>query len=350
MEVRMSNYIGVKCPVCGKKFTQADDIVVCPVCGAPHHRECYAKENACAFTSDHLSGKEWRAPPPDPVHTVNEGGEAPYSWNNNYAGTDGFTVCAVCKAKNPKDSIFCKNCGSRMGSDPDGFWGGQFFNMDPVSMIYGGVNPNEKIGDETARDLAVYIGSGSAYYLPRFKVLEESERTFMFNFSALVFGFFYFFYRKMYLAGFILLAVFLLGFIPNILWMMTNPQMLTDLLPPSMQYYFSFPPASPGELEKTGFYQQLSNIVGTLDLLIRIAVSFFATRLYFIKATGDIKQIRENQTDRHDEIAYCEELRIMGGTSKVLIIILLSAYVALSFIIASYISYKYLQVGGAPPL
>ena len=31
----MANYTGVKCPVCNKRFTEDDDIVVCPVCGAP---------------------------------------------------------------------------------------------------------------------------------------------------------------------------------------------------------------------------------------------------------------------------------------------------------------------------
>lgn len=33
-----------KCPVCDKQFKKGDDIVVCPECGAPHHRECYEKK------------------------------------------------------------------------------------------------------------------------------------------------------------------------------------------------------------------------------------------------------------------------------------------------------------------
>ncbi len=35
----MINFTGIKCPVCGKAFTDEDDIVVCPKCGAPYHRE-----------------------------------------------------------------------------------------------------------------------------------------------------------------------------------------------------------------------------------------------------------------------------------------------------------------------
>ena len=36
-----------KCPVCNKQFKESDDIVVCPDCGAPHHRECWEKEGKC---------------------------------------------------------------------------------------------------------------------------------------------------------------------------------------------------------------------------------------------------------------------------------------------------------------
>ena len=29
------------CPVCEEKFKENDEIVVCPECGTPHHRDCY---------------------------------------------------------------------------------------------------------------------------------------------------------------------------------------------------------------------------------------------------------------------------------------------------------------------
>ena len=35
----MIDYTGIPCPVCHKEFTPEDDIVVCPECGAPYHRE-----------------------------------------------------------------------------------------------------------------------------------------------------------------------------------------------------------------------------------------------------------------------------------------------------------------------
>ena len=42
-----------KCPVCNKQFKEGDDIVVCPECGTPHHRECYEQEEHCFYQDKH---------------------------------------------------------------------------------------------------------------------------------------------------------------------------------------------------------------------------------------------------------------------------------------------------------
>ena len=39
----MPKYYGCPCEGCGKPLTLQDDIVVCPDCGAPYHRDCYEK-------------------------------------------------------------------------------------------------------------------------------------------------------------------------------------------------------------------------------------------------------------------------------------------------------------------
>ena len=50
------DFEGIKCPVCNIEFKDGDDIVVCPECGTPHHRECYEKENRCFYDSRHGEG------------------------------------------------------------------------------------------------------------------------------------------------------------------------------------------------------------------------------------------------------------------------------------------------------
>lgn len=54
----MSRFEGYICPVCMKKFTETDDIAVCPECGTPHHRECYLNNGKCALEEIHAD-YEW---------------------------------------------------------------------------------------------------------------------------------------------------------------------------------------------------------------------------------------------------------------------------------------------------
>ena len=63
------NYKGVSCPVCKQEFKEGDDIVVCPVCGAPHHRACYHQLGHCALEQElHEQGRSWENPNDQPVH------------------------------------------------------------------------------------------------------------------------------------------------------------------------------------------------------------------------------------------------------------------------------------------
>ncbi|MEG2081411.1 MAG: RING finger protein [Oscillospiraceae bacterium] len=50
------SYDGEKCPICAKEFTEDDDVVVCPICGTPHHRSCYLNNKDCANVGLHASG------------------------------------------------------------------------------------------------------------------------------------------------------------------------------------------------------------------------------------------------------------------------------------------------------
>ena len=54
------DFKGKICPVCSKEFENDDDIVVCPKCGAPYHRDCYSIEGKCIFPDLHRSKQSWK--------------------------------------------------------------------------------------------------------------------------------------------------------------------------------------------------------------------------------------------------------------------------------------------------
>ena len=91
-------YEGYTCPVCGEKFKESDDIVACPECGAPHHRDCWKKEGHCHFVADHGTDRQWVRP------------QAGDSANSAESAVEG-KVCPHCGEKNPEFAEFCSRCG-----------------------------------------------------------------------------------------------------------------------------------------------------------------------------------------------------------------------------------------------
>ena len=116
----MINYTGVRCPVCDRPFTEHDDIVVCPECGAPYHRACYEKAGKCVFEEKHGTGEGWKPPKV----------EAP-----NPEEEEKTKKCPRCGKMNAQTALFCDQCGQSLigntdpphtypnqGAGPQGAW------------------------------------------------------------------------------------------------------------------------------------------------------------------------------------------------------------------------------------
>ena len=91
----MSGYIGTRCMICSEKFTSADDVVVCPECGTPYHRDCYGKEGKCVNSVLHKTGGSWKP-----------------SYDTGSDGSENQAVtCRFCGNTNPPLTLFCRRCG-----------------------------------------------------------------------------------------------------------------------------------------------------------------------------------------------------------------------------------------------
>ncbi len=322
----MLRYQGAECPACNKVFEKDDDIVVCPVCGAPHHRHCYAENAGCALESQHTLGKEWQRPRPGSAGTT--GGQ------EGFAG-DGPVHCPSCGGANPPGGIFCQLCGSRLAAPrrPDAHAqkeGPSFATQFAVfASPYGGLNPEDEIDGISVKEYATYVGPASYHYLPRFKLLAQNRGLVSFNWSAFFFTFFYFLYRKIGKAALIAGIVFLLTLAPSFYYAYEYAKEAI------MQYGtlgLPLPPISTPALDRIFAVVKAMQAV---QFGFAFASGFWANRIYLKSVVRKIKKIRVTLGEV-DTSSYIEQLAHSGGVSVP------ATIVAAFGVIACYIAVSYL--------
>ena len=281
-------YEGQTCPVCGKHFSENDDIVACPACGCPHHRDCWKQEGHCHFAADHGTDRQWAQ------------GQGVAEESKTATPTQR---CPNCGAENPEFAEFCARCGRDLecedwesapsdtqytppvGNDtppftpPHASWSSQPF-QPPLQDPYGGVDPNARIGDFTANELADVIEANSAYYLPRFKKMSETGSKVSWNNAAFFFGGNWLLYRKTLVWGavfsaiFILFQVLLQVFIPH--------SEVGELVPLTLQHRLLF------------------GILSVAELALSALVGVFGNYLYMQSVFRKAQKNRENPKPPHE--------------------------------------------------
>ncbi len=312
----MNKYANATCPVCGKTFTEKEDIVVCPDCGAPHHRECYQQIGHCALIENHRSGINWEPPAsPDP-----EPENQPIK-------------CPRCGADNPPDGIFCSNCGVRLGRQSETnagnvpppyaqqrfpFYGGNvpFYN-DP----YGGADPDAEMDGVKVRDLSQFIGGNAAYFLTNFSRMKQSGRPISFNFCAFFFGWKYLLYRKMYGLSFLVFLVSTLLGLPAAICLYEDLSVASGLM---AGYSAGF--------ESLLFVAQICSIVSTM---LSMALCLFCNWLYYRHCIRKIQKIQSDTYVSTQE--YATALAKKGRTNLFVIGFLMMIYVIFCMMMIPYL-------------
>ena len=215
------NYENLTCAHCGKPMQSGEDIVVCPVCATPQHRECWMQAGHCANDSLHASGYVWKkeennaanenkyeqqaAPdskachicgsenPSDSLHCGNCGALFGETRNEN-------PVCARCGTKNDSDARHCKNCGAPLVAQTG------FYNTNPY-LRNSEFKEDDLIAGQKAGDLAFYIQMSAHRYLRKFRKFADGKKLSI-NFAAFFFAPYWFFYRKLYKAGAFFVVLF----------------------------------------------------------------------------------------------------------------------------------------------
>ncbi len=167
------------CPVCNKQFEEADDVVVCPDCGTPHHRACYKSLGQCFNHDKHGSAES-----------------VEQTFKNNEVEKE---------EKVPKISV-------EISSDNE--------NINPLKTKEEKIKEILKMSPAQSPLIEgkhtylyeIAIGKNQRYYIPRFMVMNTLKKGISWNFVAFLAPLAWTLYRKMYKFSAIVLAIYMLIF------------------------------------------------------------------------------------------------------------------------------------------
>lgn len=285
------------CSGCRKPFCEGEDVVVCPVCATPQHRECWNKTNSCVNGYLHAAGYEWQ---PE-GEAESEGLECPY-----------------CGRKNAAEALHCEGCGgpltAQSGADGAPFSGAQADNpfeqyarhanpfMNGVEM-----NAEERIGGEAVGDLAIYARRNAGKFMPKFRGFAESGKKISWNWAAFFLAPYWFFYRKMTRLGLLFLGI-LLG-----INLCAAPALGRELEPyylAANEFYELAGDSESTEEQQLAAYNEVTAVgsrafkscvknpviiaSGAAFVLLHAAAALVADGSYYKKALRDMHILREN--------------------------------------------------------
>ncbi len=188
------------CVVCGLHLDLDDDVVVCPVCGAPHHRDCWNAEGHCHYEVAHGTDLQWHPKDEDEEEPAqnstesarphrNDADDTPYIQQTFLVQCPGCRKFVQCK----KGDTSCPNCGHQL-PQPNQF--NPIMGSQPRTQQDFG----DAIDEVAAAKLARVVMQKNSYYLPRFRTLKKQGNTrISWNWMAFLLAPYWLAFRKCYL-------------------------------------------------------------------------------------------------------------------------------------------------------
>lgn len=189
-----------KCPVCGRQFTQEDDIVICPICGTPHHRECYNSLGHCINSDKHGTDFEY-AP---------QGADEPKQSQGDFASDtqEGQYYVPPQSPDHPSENARQENQDGREENKKEQNTEKKFYetyipNFPNMQYSAKYANDTRTVGGKNLEEVAAVVNSNADRFIPKFL----KNKKISWNWSAFIFGPYYLFFRKMYEQGIIFMAL-----------------------------------------------------------------------------------------------------------------------------------------------
>ena len=263
-------YINYKCPVCNNQFTEDDDVVVCPECGTPHHRECYIQNGNCANADKHGTNE------PIEVEFVD------VEENND---TSSQTETAEKETENPQQIV------QEVIEEMKGGNGDYMLNGKHVSFYEAAIGKNQK------------------YYIPHFMIMDKTKKAVSWNIAGFFVPLAWCLYRKMYKFAAIILALYVLMIGTIGFTIMSNEEFINSINECAQEdpnFYenillYNTKNSNVSLTEKQMKLNKLTNeykppvpvqiMTYLITYGIRIIMGIYATNLYYKKLTKNIEKV-----------------------------------------------------------
>lgn len=268
------------CTLCHAYLFPEDDVVYCPECGAPHHRECYNSIGKCALEELHGTENQYdkikeQEPEPSPQESEKEEKQQRYET--------------------------------------------PFGEFSPIDFL-GGVKPETLIDDGvTAKQAANFVFSNTMRYIPKFAKL-NSQSKISWNFMAFLFPSGWFLSRKMYKNG-IILGIF------EILALILTIPFQNTLINLGMTQMVSYADMAAKISENMAQISPLVVGVAFIGSIISLAVSLVSALLGdWIYKKHTVKTVREIEASSEGKAS---DYRKKGGVNFLLFLL---GYMAIRYI------------------
>lgn len=272
-----------KCAVCNKDFNKGDDIVVCPDCGTPYHRECWKQEGECINSFKHNSDE------PVEILKAEAETEKPDIQKGVFNGEFQSEVNTE-NNNSPLNEQDVRDLLNRLKTD----------SITPDSEIYEGC---------TVSEYEAVVGKNLNIYIPNFMFEAKTKKSDRWNIPAFFVPFAWSVYRKMYGFAAIILAVYIALFgiisypILSNTELMEQSQICYEKDPEFMYDVYYYLANEEGSLtpEQTKLVdllrestlpKALSITVSLAEYVLRIVYAMFANHLYFKRCTEKIKKAK----------------------------------------------------------
>lgn len=285
----MPFYVNDKCPVCERQFTESDDIVTCPECGTPHHRECYKSIGHCANADKHGTDYSFEQ---TEGSSAEQGAYSNIYYNPDLPKESNKTKCVNCGEEIDSSAVFCSKCSARQPA-PDF---SSYYDPVPDFSVIGKApqspqfSESEKLDGVSLSEIAAVVKTNTLRFITKFK----SGKKVSWNWAAFFFGPYYLFFRKMYKEGALFLA---LRLIITLISQGVYSKEYAD--------FMSFATANMDKLrnpteelinEIMPLYQAVIPLMAIMTgamLILHIIIALFADNIYKDKAISTVKKVNE---------------------------------------------------------